>query len=246
MTSQLYIGTSGWNYKVWKEGFYQGVRQKDWLSHYASVFNAVEVNATFYRLLKETTVEGWHEKTPDGFSFAVKGSRYISHTKKLKPDPESVAKQRDNLEPIKDKLRVVLWQLPSSLNFDPDLLHSFGEKLKDWSGVDHVLEFRDESWFCEDTARALNDLGLGSCISDAGKWPRWDEVTADLVYIRLHGRPETYSSNYSDEEIGQWADWLQSHRDAGRSAYVFFDNTDAGAAVDNARTMQQMMEESEE
>ena len=243
MSSHCLIGTSGWNYKVWKEGFYQGVKQKDWLSHYATVFNAVEVNATFYRLLKESTVAGWNDKTPDDFRFAVKGSRYITHMKKLKPDPDSVGKQRSNLEPMADKLKVVLWQLPASLSFDPDLVRSFGESLQDWPQVDHVLEFRDESWFRDETVQALNDLGLGSCISDAGKWPRWDQVTAGLVYVRLHGRPETYSSNYSDQELEQWAEWLQSRRKAGNSVYVFFDNTDAGAAVDNARKMQELMGE---
>lgn len=241
---RCFVGTSGWNYKVWKETFYQGVRQKDWLAHYASVFKAVEVNATFYRLLKEATVSGWHDKTPEDFAFAAKGSRYITHTKKLKPDPDSVEKQRSNLAPLKDKLKVVLWQLPASLSFDPKLLQAFGKALEDWPQVDHVLEFRHESWFCSETADILNQLGLGTCISDAEKWPRWDEVTDGMVYIRLHGRPETYASEYSDEEIQTWTDWLLEQLDNDRRGYVFFDNTDGGAAVDNAQLMQQLLEES--
>ena len=242
MSRQYFIGTSGWNYSVWKEGLYKGVKQKDWLSHYATVFNSVEVNATFYRLLKESTVAGWHDKTPQDFTFAAKGSRYISHTKKLRPDPDSVFKQKNNLEPLKDKLRVVLWQLPASLSSNQDLLASFAKALQDWPEVDHVLEFRHQSWFSEVTFDALNRLGLGTCISDAGKWPRWDAVSAGLIYVRLHGRPETYSSSYSEDELKKWADWIQSQESEVRSVYVFFDNTDAGAAVDDARTLKRLLE----
>ncbi len=238
---KLFIGTSGWNYKVWKDTFYEGVKQKEWLQHYATRFNTVEVNATFYRLLKESTVEGWGEKTPDDFSFAVKGSRYITHTKKLKPDPDSVARQRDNMAPIKEKTAAVIWQLPGSLNSDPERLENFGSQLKDWPGVDHALEFRDESWFTRETADLLNKLNLGNCISDAGKWPRWDEVTGSLAYFRLHGKPETYQSKYSDEELENWAGWFRELLDHGRTVYVYFDNTDDGAAVENALKLQEMM-----
>lgn len=237
----LYIGTSGWNYKVWKEGFYKGVKQKEWLQYYASRFNSVEVNATFYRLLKESTVAGWHEKTPEGFYFAVKGSRYITHTKKLNPQPDSVAKQRDNLQPLEEKISAVIWQLPSSLEKDLELLEDFGDRLEDWPEVNHVLEFRDQSWFDRETAELLDKLNLGNCISDAGKWPRWDQVTGGLAYLRLHGRPETYSSKYSDQELEEWAAWIRDWLAAGKTVHVYFDNTDAGAAVDNALKLREML-----
>ncbi len=237
----LFIGTSGWNYKVWKDGFYRGVKQKEWLQYYASRFNAVEVNATFYRLLKESTVAGWHEKTPADFSFAVKGSRYITHTKKLKPDPDSVAKQRDNLRALQDKISAVIWQLPASLNKDPERLEDFANKLKDWPKAYHVLEFRDQSWFDRETAGLLAKHNLANCISDAGKWPRWDEVTGSLAYFRLHGKPETYDSVYSDRELEEWAAWIKELLAAEKTVHVYFDNTDAGAAVDNALKLQEIM-----
>jgi uncharacterized protein YecE (DUF72 family) len=238
---QLYIGTSGWNYKAWKDTFYKGVKQKEWLQHYATKFNAVEVNATFYRLLKESTVQGWDEKTPEGFSFAVKGSRYISHTKKLKPDPDSVGKQRDNLKPLGEKSRAVLWQAPGSLQKDLDVLQEFGKKLADWPGVEHVLEFRHESWFDQETAKVMHDLNLGNCISDSGKWPRWDQVTGSVAYVRLHGAPETYVSAYSDEELQQWAEKIKNWINEGKTVHIYFDNTDQGAAADNALTLQGML-----
>lgn len=237
----LFIGTSGWNYKAWKESFYAGVKQKEWLQHYASRFNAVEVNATFYRLLKETTVEGWRLKTPESFCFTVKGSRYITHTKKLRPDPDSVARQRDNLRPLQGKVRAVLWQAPGSLHKDLGLLRDFGSHLKVWTGVDHVLEFRDESWFDEQTADTLESLNLGTCISDAGKWPRWDRATGPLAYIRLHGSPETYVSSYSEQTLLTWAEQIRAWLHQGRSVHVYFDNTDQGAAAENALAMQAML-----
>jgi len=240
-SSNLYIGTSGWNYKAWKDTFYQGVKQKEWLQHYATMFNAVEVNATFYRLLKESTVEGWDRKTPEGFFFAVKGSRYISHTKKLRPDPDSVVKQRDNLSPLKDKIKAVIWQAPASLHKDIETLREIGSRLKEWPGVSHVLEFRHESWFDEQTAQTMHDFNLGNCISDAGKWPRWDRVTGDTAYVRLHGSPDTYVSSYSQQELGEWAEKARAWLDQGKAVHVYFDNTDQGAAAEDALSLQAML-----
>lgn len=239
--NRLYVGTSGWNYKAWKDSFYQGVKQKEWLQHYATRFNAVEVNATFYRLLKESTVEGWGQKTPEGFCFAIKGSRYITHSKKLRPDPDSITKQRDNLTPLEGKVKAVLWQMPGTLGKDLELLREFGRRLEDWPGVDHVLEFRDESWFDEQTAEALETMNLGTCISDAGKWPRWDRVTGPLAYIRLHGSPETYVSPYSRQALQEWAEKVSGWLDQGRSVHVYFDNTDQGAAAEDALILQKML-----
>lgn len=238
---QCFIGTSGWNYKAWKESLYQGVAQKRWLEHYATRFKAVEVNSTFYRLLKEQTLRQWVERTPDSFTFATKGSRYITHTKRLKDPKEPVQTQRDNLESMRSKLTALCWQMPASMHKDMHRLHTFAAALDAWPWVRHALEFRHTSWFDQEVADCLTAHDLAICISDAADWPRWDRVSTDLVYLRLHGNHETYASLYTPDELQSWADFLTSHLQEERSVHIYFDNTDSGAAVDNALSMQTLL-----
>jgi uncharacterized protein YecE (DUF72 family) len=231
---KVLVGTSGWNYREWKDTFYNGVPQKRWLEHYASTFAAVEVNATFYRLLQEKTVRQWVERTPENFVFAAKGSRYITHTKRLKEPEAAIGKQQNNLAPMHGKLQVVCWQLPASMQKNMDRLTGFVRALDHWSDVRHAVEFRHTSWFDQETVECLNAHNVGICISDAADWPRWDHVSSDLVYIRLHGNHKTYQSAYSAGELQIWADYAASCRQQGYTVHVYFDNTDLGAAVDNA------------
>jgi uncharacterized protein YecE (DUF72 family) len=239
---ELYIGTSGWNYKEWKESLYQGVAQKRWLEHYASKFPAVEVNATFYRLLKEDTIRNWGQRTPENFVFAAKGSRYTTHTKRLKDPESSVSKQKHNLEPLRPKLRVICWQLPASFQKDISRLQEFTQALDQWPETRHAIEFRDTSWFDKETAECLATHNIGSSISDAADWSRWDRVTTDLVYIRLHGNRTTYQSAYSSQELQTWADSIRSWLNNGCEVHVYFDNTDSGAAVENAFELRSVLD----
>src|SRR6056297_1684231 len=169
--ADVFIGTSGWNYKEWKETFYSKVAQKRWLEHYASVFDSVEVNASFYRLLQEKTLDQWMHRTPKDFVFAVKGSRYTTHTKRLKDPDSAVSKQKQNLKPMQKKLWAVCWQLPASLSKDTARLKTFAQALDHWPEVGHAIEFRDASWFDQETADCLADHSLAACISDAADWP---------------------------------------------------------------------------
>ncbi|MFP4284788.1 MAG: DUF72 domain-containing protein [Desulfovermiculus sp.] len=238
----LYIGTSGWNYKEWKGSLYEGVPQKRWLEHYASQFQSVEINATFYRLLKEDTVRSWTERTPEGFAFAAKGSRYTTHTKRLKEPEQSVARQKQNLKPLQGKLLAICWQLPASLSKDIPRLQAFAQAIRTWPEAGHALEFRDTSWFDAETAECLARHNLAACISDAADWPRWDRVTADLVYIRLHGNRATYQSAYTHDELKSWAESIQAWLTEGREVHVYFDNTDSGAAVENAFELRSLLQ----
>ncbi|HMB30211.1 MAG TPA: DUF72 domain-containing protein, partial [Desulfohalobiaceae bacterium] len=133
--SYIYIGTSGWNYKDWKNNFYSGVKQKEWLEFYSQHFNTVEVNATFYRMLKHETLQNWYTRTPDSFIFAIKGSRYITHIKRLNDPLESIKKQKENVSALSDKLGVVIWQFPASLQKDTTKLQNFAQALKTWPEV---------------------------------------------------------------------------------------------------------------
>jgi uncharacterized protein YecE (DUF72 family) len=235
--NKIFIGTSGWNYKEWKDSFYQGVPQKHWLEQYASTFQTVEINATFYRLLQAKTMQQWIERTPKGFMFTAKGSRYTTHTKRLKDPEPAVDKQKQNLQPMRGRLQAMCWQLPAGLHKNMDRLQAFVLALHHWPWVLHAVEFRHTSWFDQETADCLSAHNVGVCISDAADWPRWDAVTSQLVYIRLHGNRETYQSAYTSQELQSWADSISAWAAHGRTVHVYFDNTGSGAAVDNAREL---------
>jgi uncharacterized protein YecE (DUF72 family) len=233
----ILIGTSGWNYGPWKDGLYAGVRRQNWLSHYASRFNAVEVNASFYRAVRPTTYAAWRAATPESFRFAIKGHRLVTHVNRLADAAEPVLRQRDSTSVLGERLAAVLWQLPRSVAKDDGRLKAFLATLHLWPRVRHVVEFRHESWFDEDTADLLAAHDVATAISDSDRWPRWDAVTADLVYIRLHGKPHCYLSPYSADAIADWAARIGAWRAEGRAVQVYFDNTMQGAAVEDARRL---------
>lgn len=242
MAGALYIGTSGWSYDSWKGTFYAGVPRRSWLTHYASRFSAVEINASYYRLQRIGTYRKWHAATPGSFRFAVKANRYLTAYRRLREPAESIAVERERAEALEEKLDVVLWQFPASFRRDPARLQGFAKALGRWHDVGHALEFRHPSWFAEDVWQCLHDHGLAAVQSDAADWPLWDTVTADLTYVRLHGHTRTYHSAYSAASLRHWAERVRSWRAAGRTVHVYFDNTDAGAAFKDAHRLLELLE----
>jgi len=241
--SQLLIGTSGWNYDHWKNGFYKGVPRKDWLGYYAEWFPAVEVNATFYRLQKAATLARWHDATPASFRFTIKGNRYLTHNKKLRDPAESVAIEREHARPLGDKLAVVLWQLPGNLEKRLDRLEAFCEALAGWPEVRHAVELRHTSWFDEETRSCLEAHGVANCLSDAADWPMWRAVASDLVYVRLHGHTRTYASAYGSGNLRKWAQSIRGWLGEGRQVHVYFDNDAEGAAPRDAMKLAKLVSE---
>ncbi len=239
-----YIGTSGWSYDEWKDDFYAGVPRKRWLQHYAQTFDTVEVNGTFYRLQSESTLQKWHDETPDDFCFAIKGHRYITHRKRFLDPRESVVTSRDNADPLGEKLSALVWQLPASFGREFARLEAFADALTElWPQVRHAIEFRDTSWFDGDVAACMREHDLAVCISDAADWPLWEEVTADFVYLRFHGHTRTYASKYSTGLLREWAHKTRGWLDEGRDVYAYFDNTAEGAAHEDASRFRQMVRE---
>ncbi|MCK6428589.1 DUF72 domain-containing protein [Betaproteobacteria bacterium PRO7] len=230
----LHIGTSGWTYEGWRADFYAGVPRARWLAHYASAFNAVEVNATFYHALKPATFERWCEATPAAFRFCVKAHRWITHVERLVVEPAAITRERDRAAPLGDKLAVVLWQLPQSLHRDLPRLQRFARQLAVWPQPRHAIEFRHASWFDDEVADCLAAHAIAAVQSDAADWPLWPAVTTDLAYVRLHGHIATYCSRYSARQLAAWAEKIAAWRRQGRAAWVFFDNTDAGHAPRDA------------
>lgn len=240
--SALFIGTSGWNYDHWKDRFYAGVKRRDRLRHYAGQFNAVEVNATFYRLQARGTLRNWRDQTPREFRFSIKGNRYLTHNRKLKDPAGSVALERDNAGPLGDRLAAVLWQLPGSLEKNTDRLRGFCAALRGWGEVRHIIEFRHPSWFDDETAACLDEYGIANCQSDAADWPMWSAVTTDLVYVRLHGRTRTYASGYATGSLKKWAAAIERWLKDGRQVHVYFDNTSENAAPRDAAKLKSLLD----
>jgi uncharacterized protein YecE (DUF72 family) len=225
-----YVGTSGWNYDGWKEGFYANVRRKDWLRHCAERFTAIEVNGTFYRLQQKSTFERWRAETPDAFRFAIKGHRYVTQNKKLLDPDDSIVLERDRAVGLGKKLAAVVWQLSTKLRKDTGRLEGFAKALGRWRSVRHAIEFRHDSWYDREVSDCLREHRIAVCLSDAADWPMWEEVTTDMVYVRLHGHEQTYVSSYSGKPLDEWARRTRGWLRRGYDVHVYFDNDSAGAA----------------
>ena len=228
------VGCSGWSYKSWRGNLYpDGLPASRWLERYAEVFDTVEVNATFYRLPKRETVESWVKQTPDGFLFAVKGSRYLTHMRRLREIEEGVARFWEPLEPLREAKRLgpVLWQLPESLHRDDDLLAS---ALAALPSARHCFEFRHPSWFAADVLKMLSEHGASLAIGDD---PRRDLPEAppagEFAYLRLHYGSWGRDGNYSPAELDTWRRRIAAWR-AQREAFVYFNNDWRGFAPSNA------------
>jgi uncharacterized protein YecE (DUF72 family) len=241
LAAALYIGTSGWNYDHWQESFYAGVKRKDWLRFYSKQFNAVEVNATFYRLQDRKTFTRWQEETPADFRFTIKGNRYLTHNRKLHDPVDSIRLERERAAALGKKLAAVLWQLPGTYHKHMDRLRTFAWALSSWSEVRHVIEFRHRSWFDDEVADCLAEHDIASCQSDAADWPLWDAVTTNLAYVRLHGHTRTYASAYRKSTLEQWAGKIEIWLAEGRQVHVYFDNDAEGHAPRDARRLRQLI-----
>ncbi|SRR5579884_848154 len=241
MGPTAFIGTSGWNYASWKDDFYSGVPRKRWLEYYAEHFNALEINGTFYHLLRQNVAKSWYQRTPADFHFAIKGHRYITHVKRLEPPVDSLKMQRDSACSLGEKLAAVLWQLPPSLHKDMAKLRTFVRMLAIWPEVRHAVEFRNRSWFDDEVAEFLAGEKVAVCQSDASKWPLWQAVTTDLVFVRLHGHESTYASNYDQDALEAWAQKIRQWLNEGRDVHIYFDNDAKGYAPWNAIALAEIL-----
>jgi uncharacterized protein YecE (DUF72 family) len=244
--ARAFIGTSGWSYKGWKESFLGGVPQSKWLSYCAERFTGIEINGTFYRLQSQDTFRKWRDETPEEFRFAMKGHRYITHNKKLGEVDDSIALMKERAEPMGEKLAVVLWQLPANFRKKMEKLERFLDGLESWREVRHAIELRDKSWFDGEVAERLARNRVAVCQSDAPDFPLWNEVTTDLVYVRLHGHTRKYASKYSSRLLDEWAKKTRGWLKEGRDVHVYFDNDAEGHAPwDALRLMERVGVEKE-
>jgi uncharacterized protein YecE (DUF72 family) len=238
----IHVGTSGWHYDHWKGSFYpQDMTAARMLSYYAERFRSVEINNTFYSLPAGKTLDNWSGTVPAGFLFAVKASRYITHMKKLKDPREAVQTFFDRVAALGRHLGPVLFQLPPRWRCNPSRLEEFLGALP--SEYRYAFEFRDHSWFGREIYGLLREAGAAFCIYDLAGTLSPREVTADFVYIRLHGPGEAYQGSYDTRSLAGWAGALSTWSDQGRDIFCYFDNDQEGFAAHNALELQAMLDQ---
>lgn len=236
----FHVGTSGWVYASWRGRFYPDrLAQRRWLGHYASVFDCVEVNGSFYRLPEEATFRRWGESVPDGFRFAVKGSRYVTHFQRLMHAADSVARVTSRARALGDRLGPILWQLRPDMPLDLQRLDGFLAVLP--RDLQHVLEPRHESWFVEPVRKRLFEANVALCAWEMLGVERAPEPTADLAYVRFHGNTAKYGGTYPAEVLAPWVDRLRAWRDEGREVWAFFNNDVDGHAVEDAHRLRDLL-----
>jgi uncharacterized protein YecE (DUF72 family) len=237
---RLCVGTAGWSYRHWRGLFYpEGLPQRRWLEHYAEHFDTVEVNSTFYHLPRETTLESWRRRAPEGFVYALKASRFITHEKLLVgaegPTEEFLSRARL----LEDKLGPVLFQLPPRFGLDLGALGSFLELLP--ADGSCLFEFRNESWYVPDTFELLQEGGACFCTHDMPRLHTPRRAVGPAAYVRFHGPERRYAGAYPERTLAEWADWLAGQWEAGRSIYAYFNNDIGGHAVHDARALREML-----
>jgi len=245
---KVWVGTSGWNYQHWVGVLYPpGLPASRWLDVYSGRFPTVELNNTFYRLPKAEVFRGWRERSPDGFLFAVKANRFITHVKKLNDPASSVQAFAMNVHELGPKLGPVLFQFPPSWKWNGQRVADFLQFLrthsvcKDWQ---IAFEIRNATWQCGEAYDLLRQHDVALCFAD---WPDLD-VTGPLtsghfVYVRRHGPTALYSSGYTDEQLAEDAERIAAWVAAGLDVYVYYNNDFGGWAVKNALDLMRILEE---
>ncbi|WP_114558421.1 DUF72 domain-containing protein [Desertihabitans aurantiacus] len=261
------IGISGWRYAGWRGSFYPaGLPQRRELEHAASRLGTIEVNGTFYSLQRPSSFRRWRAEVGDDFVFAVKGSRFITHLKRLTDVTTPLANFfAQGLLELGPTLGPVLWQLPARQPFEPEQLDAFLRLLPRTTGaaaelaaghddrlaadrvalvaerpeqpLRHALEVRHESFRSPAFCDLAREHQVAVVVSDgAGHWPVWEEVTTDLSYVRLHGDTELYASGYSDEALDRWAEKVRGWAEQA-DVVVYFDNDAKGHAPFDAERL---------
>jgi uncharacterized protein YecE (DUF72 family) len=239
----IFIGTSGWHYEHWKGPFYgPGLAGDRMLVEYSRHFRSVEINNSFYRLPESENFAQWRESVPERFVFAVKASRYITHMKKLKDPRQPLAQFMEKAEFLGEKLGPVLFQLPPRWRLNLERLRTFLGVLPE--NRRFAFEFRDESWIDDRVFEALSEEGVAFCIFDLDGRLSPQEVTADFVYIRLHGPDGPYRGQYPTRTLAGWAGAISTWSGQGKDIYCYFDNDEAGYAPLDALRLRDMLDDS--
>jgi len=238
--AQIRIGTAGWHYKHWIGRYYpKEIKPAGMLEFYLRDFDTVELNNTFYQLPDESSFDCWRDTVPEGFVFAVKGSRFLTHMIKLKDPARGLANFLPRVERLGDKLGPILWQLPPRWNANPERLTQFLEQIP--KAIRCAFEFRNASWMTPEVLGVLRRHKAAFCIYELAGYRSPLEITADWTYVRLHGPTQVkYQGSYSGAQLREWAARIAKWRRRLEAVYVYFDNDDSAYAVENALTLKRL------
>ena len=241
---ELRIGCSGWNYKSWRGQFYPaGLPPARWLPFYATVFDTVEANGTFYKLPERETFAGWAAATPPGFVMAVKASRYLTHLKRLLEPEEPLKRLLSHARGLGSQLGPILYQLPPQLRRDHARLERFVGRLpRRLAGgraprLRHVIEFRDPSWYVPETFALLAAHDVSLCLHDKLGSALTEPLIGPALYVRFHGTSGHYHGSYGRTALDGWARRLVAAWRDGRDVYAYFNNDPDATATRNARSL---------
>jgi len=237
---QLLIGTSGWIYPHWKRRFYPpDLKAGSELEFYAERFPTVEMNYSFYRLPERKDFAAWRRRSPDGFVFAVKASRYLTHMKRLKDPAEPLRRMLQRAEGLGPKLGPVLFQFPNRFAADIGRLEAFLKLLRRRRGLRCAFEFRHQSWLDVSVFELLESGNHALCIPVGMRLPREVRLTADWTYLRLHKGQR--GIGFSDDELRTWAGHIETFRRRRADVYVYFNNDTDGHAIRDAKRLRSLL-----
>lgn len=239
--SDVKVGCSGFLYDDWKGTFYPDeLSRRQWLEYYCKKFQTVELNVTFYKLPEKETFSRWYSETPENFSISLKGSRFITHVKKLKSPLEPLDVFFLRATALKEKFGVVLWQFPPDFKADLEKLRVFLEALSPYK-IRNTFEFRDKSWINKKVISLLEKNNMGLCISD---WPEFLNdlpATTDFVYMRRHGIDGKGASCYNTEQLKADAKMINKFLKQGKDVFIYFNNDAFGHAPNNAEQLRNIL-----
>ncbi len=235
----IHIGCSGWSYDDWRGRFYPpDLKTAEWFIHYARYFDTVEINNTFYRLPSTQTFKVWHAQAPEGFVYAVKASRYLTHIKRLKDARAPLNKFLRRARQLREHLGPILYQLPPRWHLNLERLESFLDLLP--ADLQHVFEFRDQSWMTEEVLQLLDKRNASFCTHDFPGMAVPRRAVGPIAYVRFHGAEGIYCGQYSKSALSRWWNWMEKQVHSGRDLYVYFNNDAEAQAVRDALQLKQM------
>jgi uncharacterized protein YecE (DUF72 family) len=239
--AKIFIGTSGWHYKHWLGTFYPaGTNVKQQFEYYTHHFDTVEINNSFYKLPPREVFEGWYKNSPKKFLFVIKANRFITHNLKLTRPEEPLARLFNSIVALKEKLGPILFQLPPKWKVNTERLKEFLKALP--AGYEYVFEFRNETWYNEEVYKLLKKYKCAFCIYELAGHTSPIIVTANIVYVRLHGpSPNKYQGSYTRSTLKKWAKQCIKWQSERKKVYVYFDNDQEGYAAFNALTLKELI-----
>ncbi len=237
---EVRIGCSGWEYRHWCGDLYpDGLPVQRWLEHYATLFDTVELNASFYGLPSATVFGSWARRVPVGFRFATKASRYLTHVRRLREPAEPLDRLWTRVRRLGPHLGPMLYQLPPRWKPNLARLDAFLEAVP--SGPPQAVEFRDARWYLPEVRRALNTHRVALCLHDMPGSTTLPEPVGPFVYVRFHGSGTVYGGGYPTHELAEWASRFRAWREAGLDVWAFFNNDIGGHAFRDAARLRDLV-----